>query len=64
MYFVTKKVVPEEKMPIWAWCIGWCNFLGQACGVASIGYTIGQMVLAMASILSRVRPDGSYAYTP
>ncbi|KXS99395.1 hypothetical protein AC579_8801 [Pseudocercospora musae] len=64
MYFVTKKVVPEDKVPIWAWCIGWCNFLGQACGVASIAYTIGQMVLAGVSMNSGMLGDGSYTYSP
>jgi hypothetical protein len=48
MYFVTKHVVPEEHVAVWAWVIGWCNFLGQACGVASLAYTIAQMVFAAA----------------
>lgn len=41
MYFVTKHVVPDQHVAIWAWIIGWCNFLGQATGVASLAYTIG-----------------------
>jgi len=63
MYFVTKHVVPEEHVAIWAWVIGWCNFLGQATGVASLAYTIGQMILAGASMNSGYA-DGSYAYAP
>lgn len=46
MYFVTKQVVPPEHVAIWAWVIGWCNFLGQAAGVASLAYTIAQMIFA------------------
>ena len=52
IYFVTKHVVPPEHVAIWGWVIGWANFLGQAAGVASLAYTIGQMVLAAASINS------------
>lgn len=63
MYFVTKHVVPPQHVAIWAWVIGWCNFLGQATGVASLAYTIGQMILAGASMNSRY-DDGSYAYSP
>ncbi|KAK5456249.1 polyamine transporter tpo5 [Exophiala xenobiotica] len=29
MYFVTKQVFPEDKVPLAAWVIGWSNFLGQ-----------------------------------
>lgn len=46
MYYVTKHVVPPEHVAAWAWIIGWCNFLGQAAGVASLAYTISQMVMA------------------
>ncbi|KAK6383180.1 hypothetical protein LTR65_010361 [Meristemomyces frigidus] len=63
MYFVTKHVVPPEHVAIWAWVIGWCNFLGQATGVASLAYTIGQMILAGASMNSAYA-DGTYAYSP
>lgn len=63
MYFVTKHVVPEEHVALWAWVIGWMNFLGQACGVASLAYTIAQLILAGASMNSRYE-DGSYAYAP
>lgn len=63
MYFVTKQVVPKEHVAIWAWIIGWCNFLGQATGVASLAYTIGQMILAGASMNSTYA-DGNYAYSP
>lgn len=63
MYFVTKHVVPEKHVAIWAWIIGWCNLLGQAAGVASIGYTIGQMILAAASMNSGLLGD-SYTYSP
>lgn len=63
MYFVTKHVVPKEHVALWAWVIGWMNFLGQACGVASLAYTIAQMILAGASMNSRY-DDGTYAYAP
>lgn len=63
MYFVVKAVVPKEHVAIWAWIIGWCNFLGQACGVASLAYTIGQMTLAAASMNSGL-VDGEYSYSP
>ena len=63
MYFVTKHVVPPEHVAIWAWVIGWCNFLGQATGVASLAYTIGQMILAAASMNSGYS-GGSYVYSP
>lgn len=46
MYYVTKHVVPPKHVAPWAWIIGWCNFLGQAAGVASLAYTISQMILA------------------
>jgi hypothetical protein len=46
MYYVTKHVVPPEHVAAWAWIIGWCNFLGQAAGVASLAYTISQMIMA------------------
>lgn len=63
MYFVTKHVVPEEHVAIWAWIIGWCNFLGQASGVASIAYTLGQMVLALVSMNSDLLAD-HYEFSP
>ncbi|RMY65505.1 hypothetical protein D0863_09074 [Hortaea werneckii] len=63
MYFVTKHVVPENHVALWAWVIGWCNFLGQACGVASLAYTIGQMILAGASMNSGIT-NGEYNYSP
>jgi hypothetical protein len=44
--YVTKHVVPPKHVAAWAWIIGWCNFLGQAAGVASLAYTISQMILA------------------
>ena len=64
MYFVTKHVVPPEHVAIWAWVIGWSNFLGQICGVASLAYSIAQMILAGASMNSGLKPDGTYAYSP
>ncbi|KAF2102103.1 amino acid permease, variant [Rhizodiscina lignyota] len=64
MYFVTKHVVPPEHVAIWAWIIGWCNFLGQAAGVASVAYTVAQMILAAAAMNSHLNPDGTYAYQP
>lgn len=63
IYFVTKHVVPPEHVAIWGWVIGWANFLGQAAGVASLAYTIGQMVLAAASINSGITETG-YQYSP
>ncbi|KAL9093530.1 MAG: hypothetical protein Q9165_003925 [Trypethelium subeluteriae] len=63
MYFVTKHVVPKEHVAIWAWIIGWCNFLGQAAGVASLAYTIAQLILAGATMNSTFI-DGTYSYTP
>ncbi|KAF2876713.1 amino acid/polyamine transporter I [Massariosphaeria phaeospora] len=63
MYYVTKHVVPPEHVAAWAWIIGWCNFLGQAAGVASLAYTISQMVLATAVMHSPVI-DGGPTFTP
>ena len=63
MYFVTQRVVPPEHAPIWSWVIGWCNLLGQTAGVASVAYTVSQMILAAASMNSSF--DGiSYSYSP
>ncbi|KAI9676819.1 MAG: hypothetical protein M1817_006658 [Caeruleum heppii] len=63
MYFVTKHVVPPEHVPIWAWIVGWCNFLGQTAGVSSVAYTVSQMMLACASMNSRFEGEG-YSYSP
>ncbi|TVY84852.1 putative amino-acid permease [Lachnellula suecica] len=52
MYFVTKSVVPPEHAALWAWGIGWLNLLGQGAGVASVSYTVGQMILATATMNS------------
>ncbi|KAH0543300.1 hypothetical protein FGG08_002363 [Glutinoglossum americanum] len=63
MYFVTKHVVPPEYVPIWAWIVGWCNFLGQTAGVSSVAYTVSQMILACGSMNSHF--DGqNYLYSP
>ncbi|KAM3074045.1 polyamine transporter tpo5, variant 3 [Clarireedia jacksonii] len=63
MYFVTKNVVPVEHAAIWSWVIGWCNLLGQTAGVASVGYTVSQLILAAVSMNSEF--DGtSYSYSP
>jgi amino acid transporter len=63
MYFVTKNVVPPEHAAIWSWIIGWCNLLGQTAGVASVAYTVSQMILATASMNSAF--DGTtYAFSP
>lgn len=63
MYFVTKNVVPPEHAAIWSWVIGWCNLLGQTAGVASVAYTVSQMMLATASMNSSF--DGTtYAFSP
>ncbi|TEY55058.1 hypothetical protein BOTCAL_0233g00010 [Botryotinia calthae] len=65
MYFVTKNVVPHEHAAIWSWIIGWCNLLGQTAGVASVGYTVSQLVLAAASMNSHFdEVTGTYAYSP
>ncbi|KAI9801719.1 MAG: hypothetical protein M1833_002401 [Piccolia ochrophora] len=63
MYFVTKHVVPPEHVPIWAWVVGWCNFLGQTAGVSSVAYTVSQMILACASMNSEFLVD-DYLYAP
>ncbi|KIW60240.1 hypothetical protein PV05_00472 [Exophiala xenobiotica] len=63
MYFVTKHVFPGDKVPLAAWVIGWSNFLGQTAGVASVGYSVGQMILAAAAMGS-VQEDGTFSYTP
>ena len=63
MYYVTKHVVPPEHVAAWAWIIGWCNFLGQAAGVASLAYTISQMVLATAVMHSSL-DNGQPTFTP
>jgi hypothetical protein len=63
MYFVTKNVVPHGQVAIWSWIIGWCNLLGQTAGVASVAYTVAQMILATVSMNSYF--DGtSYAFSP
>ncbi|KAF2012113.1 amino acid permease 2 [Aaosphaeria arxii CBS 175.79] len=63
MYYVTKHVVPKDHVAPWAWIIGWCNFLGQAGGVASLAYTISQMILATAVMHSSLA-DGNPTFTP
>ncbi|KAI9745855.1 MAG: hypothetical protein M1818_000536 [Claussenomyces sp. TS43310] len=63
MYFVTKNVVPREHAAIWSWVIGWCNLLGQTAGVASVAYTVSQMMLAMASMNSSFDGTG-YGFSP
>jgi amino acid transporter len=63
MYFVTKHVVPKEHVAVWAWVIGWANFLGQASGVASLAYTIAQMALATAVMNSDI-VDGNPSFKP
>ncbi|RII19323.1 amino acid permease 2 [Alternaria sp. MG1] len=62
MYYVTKHVVPPEHVAAWAWIIGWCNFLGQAAGVASLAYTISQMILATA--VMHTLDNGEAAFEP
>ncbi|KAL9110705.1 MAG: hypothetical protein Q9227_004697 [Pyrenula ochraceoflavens] len=65
MYFVTKHVVPERHVAIWSWVIGWSNLLGQLAGVASLAYTVSQMVLAAAAMNSGFDADGlTYRYSP
>ena len=60
---MTKQVVPQEHVAIWAWVIGWCNFLGQAGGVASLAYTVSQMILA-AVVMNSTFANGQYSYNP
>lgn len=63
MYFVTKNVVPPKHSPLWSWVIGWCNFLGQTAGVASVTYTVAQQILAAVSMNSAF--DGErYMFVP
>ena len=62
MYYVTKHVVPKDAVAPGAWIIGWCNFLGQAAGVASLAYTISQMILATA--VMHTFDKGEAAFTP
>ena len=63
MYFVTKNVVPPKHSALWSWVIGWCNFLGQTAGVASVAYTVSQQILAAVSMNSHF--DGeAYAFSP
>ncbi|TAQ89403.1 hypothetical protein B7494_g2271 [Chlorociboria aeruginascens] len=52
MYFVTKYVVPEGKVPLASWVVGWSNFLGQTAGVTSVCYSVGQMLLAAVAMAS------------
>ena len=65
MYFVTKYVVPPKHVPIAAWIIGWANFLGQTAGVASVAYSVGQMLLAAVSMGSAYdAATDTFAYVP
>lgn len=64
MYFVTKHVVPKEHVPVFSWVQGWCNLLGQTAGVASVTYTVSQMLLAAASMNSGQLGNGMYRYSP
>ena len=65
MYFVTKYVVPPKHVPIAAWIIGWANFLGQTAGVASVAYSVGQMLLAAVSMGSTYdAATDTFAYVP
>jgi hypothetical protein len=65
MYFVTKYVVPEEHVPIASWIVGWSNFLGQTAGVTSVGYSVGQMLLAACAMGSGFEEKtGTFGYTP
>ncbi|PLB53066.1 amino acid permease, partial [Aspergillus steynii IBT 23096] len=64
MYFVTKHVVPEEHVPVFSWVQGWCNLLGQTAGVASVTYTVSQMLLAAVSMNSGLLGGGMYQYSP
>ena len=64
MYYVTKHVVPKDRVAPWAWIVGWCNFLGQAGGVASLAYTISQMILATAVMHSPIDSSGLPKFSP
>jgi hypothetical protein len=63
IYFISMKVVPPEHAAIWSWVIGWCNLLGQTAGVASVAYTVSQMILAAVSMNSKTN-GVSYVYSP
>jgi amino acid transporter len=63
MYFVTKNVVPPKHSALWSWVIGWCNFLGQTAGVASVAYTVSQQILAAVSMNSHFNGE-AYAFSP
>lgn len=63
MYFVTKNVVPPKHSALWSWVIGWCNFLGQTAGVASVTYTVAQQILAAVSMNSTFNGE-FYAFSP
>lgn len=62
MYYVTKHVFPPEKVPMAAWIIGWSNFLGQTAGVASVGYSVSQMVGSISQTYLRIMPMMSCRY--
>ncbi|KAF8539480.1 amino acid/polyamine transporter I [Trichophaea hybrida] len=64
MYFVAKHVVPSRHVPVLSWVVGWCNFLGQAAGVASLAYSISQMLLAGVSMNSGLEEGGGYSFVP
>lgn len=80
VYYVTKQVFPPDKVPLAAWIIGWSNFLGQTAGVASIGYSVAQMVccyvrdvtrysndslqILAAVSMASLTDDGTFSYSP
>lgn len=65
VYFCKKYVVPEAHVPLASWIIGWSNFLGQAAGVASLAYSISQILLAAASMGSAYDESAmTFAYVP
>ncbi|KAJ5108471.1 hypothetical protein N7456_005146 [Penicillium angulare] len=63
IYFVSKYVFPEDKVPMAAWLIGWSNILGQTAGVASVGYSVGQMLLALVAV-GMSDGNGNLTYVP
>lgn len=40
MYYVTAHVIPEEKLPLWAWIVGWANSLKQTAGAIDLAWSV------------------------
>ncbi|KAF8865131.1 hypothetical protein BDZ45DRAFT_701519 [Acephala macrosclerotiorum] len=64
MYFVTKYVVPKKRVPLASWIVGQSNFFEQTTGVTSVGYFVGQMLLAAYAMGSNYdETTGTCLYT-